>query len=1061
MTEVIPKKMARLNSSVDVIPIQGSSNEDSPKFLMSRRNNNMNRRNHSRIRDPSIIERVKEYLVQNEDKVYIDVAEMAVSLKKQYSRDYKNRKDDVFKELVRRAYDAITESFSRNSDVDDIDDIDDIDDEENDEEEDVEVEIQSDSEMPSNDLSDRLMREYKKTLNDLTAKNGSDKELIDISSDDDNDNDNNSTTVIESTPNNKIKQMKNHEISLSAKSPLTRINHNCLNPKIKASSTKTFTPDVKAREATVFSSNNAKVNDKVINDNTDKCKKRSRDKSADSTGGGPILKKKKEIGTPSLSSSSSFAITPQEKKYKFCDIGINDNVLDSLCRLLLHIKHPELFKQIGSTPPRGILLHGPPGCGKSLLAHTIAGELDIPYLKIAAPQLIAGVSGESESRVRDIFDQAVSLAPCVLFLDEIDAIAPNRANVQREMERRIVAQLLSCLDELNFKENGNKVLILGATNRPEAIDPALRRAGRFDREVSIGIPDKECRAKILEVHLKNVTLSDDVDILKIAAQSPGYVGADLVSLISEAGIAAVERAFKSLVNEKKQLNNTNDISIIDNTNTTSTIIENVNNKETKSTSKNNNTNDLISTIKLQKNTKKLSELLEILHNEIPISDDNLKKWKIEYIDFEIAFKVVQPSSKREGFATVPDVTWNDIGSLKEIREELQMAILAPVKYSDDFKKFGLTTPTGVLLCGPPGCGKTLLAKAIANEAEINFISVKGPELLNMYVGESEKAVRQCFIRARDSAPCVIFFDEIDALCPKRSDGDNSSTSRIVNQLLTEMDGVEGRKGVYLMAATNRPDIIDPAVMRPGRFDKILYVGLPTPDDRVDILRALTKNGTVPKFSDDISIEDVGKSERCNGYTGADLAGLVRESSTAALKESMANSTKLNQIYMRHIDIAFTKIRPSVHEKEAKNYEKLRKQYTVMKPKVVENSVKSTPEISKADQLESSINEQSDNLKDQQLESVKNDEPELSKDNQPEPSKSDDLVETSKNDESELSKNDQSNTSTNDEPETSKNNQQETLKDDQSKISTKEKLDISNNEKFETSVADTEVEAMET
>ncbi|RZB40952.1 AAA domain containing protein, partial [Asbolus verrucosus] len=333
-----------------------------------------------------------------------------------------------------------------------------------------------------------------------------------------------------------------------------------------------------------------------------------------------------------------------------------------------------------------------------------------------------------------------------------------------------------------------------------------------------------------------------------------------------------------------------------------------------------------------KQSTPLKDLMMWLHDRSPLSSEELSSLCITMDDFRKALKCVQPSAKREGFASVPDVSWDDVGSLTAIREELQMAILAPIRHIEQFKELGLNTPTGVLLCGPPGCGKTLIAKAMANEAGINFISVKGPELLNMYVGESERAVRVCFERARNSAPCVIFFDELDAICPKRSDSrEGGATMRVVNQMLTEMDGVQERQGVYLLAASNRPDIIDPAVLRPGRFDKILFVGLPTASARVEILTAITKNGTRPRLAPDVDLEAIGTSEQCQGYTGADLAALVKEAGIVALKEFMlcGDTQKPLVVNMEHFKRAIAKIRPSVPEKDQKHYEKLRKMYTAV------------------------------------------------------------------------------------------------------------------------------------
>ncbi|VVC27682.1 Hypothetical protein CINCED_3A019856 [Cinara cedri] len=563
----------------------------------------------------------------------------------------------------------------------------------------------------------------------------------------------------------------------------------------------------------------------------------------------------------------------------FDDLAGCDTVLLDICQLVMHIKYPEVYKTLGVSPPKGFLLHGPPGCGKTLLAQAVAGELKLPLISIAAPQLVVGISGESEKRVRKLFETAVKSAPCVLFIDEVDSISPNRDNTSRDMERRIVAQLLSSLDSL---KDDDKVIVIGATNRPDSLDPALRRAGRFDREVCLGIPDRQSRRAILDLMCKNLRIDPSVSLDKLSELTPGYVGADLKSLTREAATLAANRTIESI---KKKLH------------------------------------DQISEVKLEpyatteRNTVKDS--LNLLRADNIIAKEDLSEIYIELSDFNEALKKVVPSSKREGFVTVPNVTWDDIGSLKKIRQELHMAMLAPVTHAKEFTALGLDVPTGVLLCGPPGCGKTLLAKAVANEAGINFISIKGPELLNMYVGESERGVRQCFQRARNSQPCVIFFDEIDALCPKRSDMDANGRSgqRVVNQLLTEMDGFEsGRSGgVFVMGATNRPDMIDPAVLRPGRLDKVLYVGLPDAEGRVDILKAVTKDRKRPVLADDVDLEKIGRNEKCSNFTGADLAALVREAGILCLQEyiSLTDLNKKLAIQSKHFDEALLKIRPSV------------------------------------------------------------------------------------------------------------------------------------------------------
>ncbi|XP_049998797.1 nuclear valosin-containing protein-like isoform X3 [Alexandromys fortis] len=580
-----------------------------------------------------------------------------------------------------------------------------------------------------------------------------------------------------------------------------------------------------------------------------------------------------------------------------------DSEIQEVCKMLIHMRHPEVYQHLGVVPPRGVLLHGPPGCGKTLLAHAIAGELDLPILKVAAPEIVSGVSGESEQKLRDLFDQAVSNAPCIVFIDEIDAITPKREVASKDMERRIVAQLLTCMDDLNNVAATARVLVVGATNRPDSLDPALRRAGRFDREVCLGIPDEASRERILQTLCRKLRLPETFNFCHLAHLTPGFVGADLMALCREAAMCAVNRV---LMNQQEQQ---------------SPEMEGLPPKgaqeERRGADPTSETQD------------ELQRLLRLLRDQDPLSQEQMQGLCIELNDFIVALAEVQPSAKREGFVTVPNVTWADIGALEDVREELIMAILAPVRNPDQFRTLGLVTPAGILLAGPPGCGKTLLAKAVANESGLNFISVKGPELLNMYVGESERAVRQVFQRAKNSAPCVIFFDEVDALCPRRSDRETGASVRVVNQLLTEMDGLETRQQVFILAATNRPDIIDPAILRPGRLDKTLFVGLPPPADRVAILKTITKNGTKPPLDEDVNLEAIANDLRCNCYTGADLSALVREASLCALRQEMtgqrsAIGTGELKVSHKHFEEAFRKVKPSISVKDQMMYEALQR-----------------------------------------------------------------------------------------------------------------------------------------
>ncbi len=527
--------------------------------------------------------------------------------------------------------------------------------------------------------------------------------------------------------------------------------------------------------------------------------------------------------------------------------GLGDAVARVREMIELPLRHPELFKRLGVEAPKGVLLHGPPGTGKTLLAKAVANETNSNFFTIGGPEIMSKYHGESEERLRNVFQEAEKNAPSIIFIDEIDSIAPKREEVTGEVERRIVAQLLSLMDGMTSR---GKVVVIAATNRINAIDPALRRPGRFDREIEIGVPNRDGRLEVLQIHTRGMPLDKDVDLQKLADISHGFVGADLQALAKEAAMRALRRVLPDI---------------------------------------------------------------NLSSESIPL--DTLRKIIVRMQDFMDVIKETEPSAMREVFVEVPDIKWEDIGGLTTIKQELQEAVEWPLKYLNVFTYADATPPKGILLYGPPGTGKTLMAKAAANESEANFISIKGPELLSKWVGESEKGVREIFRKARQAAPCIIFFDELDAIAPTRGGdhGDSHVTERVISQFLTEMDGLEILTNVVVIAATNRPDIIDPALLRPGRFDRILYVSPPDRDSRLQILKIHTKK---KPLSEDVNIDDL--ADKTDGYTGADIASLSSAAVMLALREHITKypdskeaekHTDDLKISMKHFDEAMKKIRP--------------------------------------------------------------------------------------------------------------------------------------------------------
>lgn len=502
----------------------------------------------------------------------------------------------------------------------------------------------------------------------------------------------------------------------------------------------------------------------------------------------------------------------------------------------LPLRHPEIFERIGIEAPKGVLLHGPPGTGKTLLAKAVASETNANFYSIGGPEIMSKFYGESEEKLREIFKEAQENAPSIIFIDEIDSIAPKREEVSGDVEKRIVSQLLTLMDGISSR---GKIVVIGATNRPNAIDPALRRPGRFDREIEIGIPDEKGRHDILLIHSRGMPLTEDVDLASIARVTHGFVGADLQALSKEAAMRSLRRI-----------------------------------------------------------------LPEIDLHQPKIPAEILNKIKVTKQDFDEALKDVQPSAMREVLVQRPNVRWEDIGGLQGIKDELAEAIEWPLKHADLFAEADVKPPKGILLYGPPGTGKTMIAKAVAATSEANFISIKGPELISKWVGESEKGVREVFRKARQAAPCVVFFDELDAIAPRRgSEGDAHVTERVISQLLTELDGLEDLKGVVVIAATNRPDIIDEALLRPGRFDRILEVPPPDKDARKQIVQIHTKK---KPLDSDVKLDKL--VEMTDGMTGAEIAAIVNAAAMTAIKEHVNKKGSKLKISMKHFEGAFSKIR---------------------------------------------------------------------------------------------------------------------------------------------------------
>lgn len=574
------------------------------------------------------------------------------------------------------------------------------------------------------------------------------------------------------------------------------------------------------------------------------------------------------------------------------DLGGVESVVQQLEDLLvLPMTIPEIYTSAKVQPARGVLIHGPPGCGKTAIANAFAADLGVPFIPISAPSIVSGMSGESEKALREHFEEAKKLAPCLMFIDEIDAITPKREGAQREMEKRIVAQLLTCMDDLAIeKTNGKPVIVLAATNRPDSLDPALRRGGRFNKEINMSVPNEPARGKILRALTRQQKLCDDVDFELLAKRTPGFVGADLEDLVLGASETAMRRCLQALKSAADATASAMDIDVPPSSDLTSL---------TPSSS---------AVASLKRLVKYNKETLS-LHTTPP-------SILVTHADFLLALPTIQPSALREGFATIPTTTFADIGALVRHRPALD-ALILPILNPTPYTRFGYTPATGLLLWGPPGCGKTLLARAVANESRANFISIAGPELLNKYVGESERAVRQVFARARSSVPVVIFFDELDALVPRRDGSMSEASARVVNTMLAELDGVgHGRDGIYVIAATNRPDVIDIAMLRPGRLDTVLYVGLPEAEERVDVLRTLLRKMPDFEFTDEVA--DIAR--KADGFSGADLQSLLRKAVYNAVNRDAP------RLEFQDFQVARAGVTRSVGAEDLKRYQKLNTQW---------------------------------------------------------------------------------------------------------------------------------------
>ncbi|MDP7002362.1 MAG: CDC48 family AAA ATPase [Candidatus Thalassarchaeaceae archaeon] len=533
------------------------------------------------------------------------------------------------------------------------------------------------------------------------------------------------------------------------------------------------------------------------------------------------------------------------------DIGGIGNQLQKVREMIeLPLKHPILFRRLGIDPPRGVLLHGPPGTGKTLIAKAVASETKAHFTSINGPEIISKYYGESEKQLREIFDEAAANAPAIIFIDELDSIAPKREDVTGEVERRVVAQLLTLLDGMGGRDN---VVVIGATNRRDAIDQALRRPGRFDRELEIGVPDKKGRGEILGIHTRDMPISDDFNIDWLLDNTYGFVGADISALVRESAMKALRRYLPEI---------------------------------------------------------------DLDQEEIP--PEVIEKMEVTMADFQEAVREIEPSALREIYIEVPEVTWDEVGGLEDVKERLKESIEWPLTMPEKFEHFGINPPRGIMLFGAPGTGKTLIAKAIANEAKANFITIKGPELISKWVGESEKAVREVFKKAKQSSPSIVFLDEFESIAGMRrsNSGDGSDVmNRVVNQLLSSMDGVEGMEGVIVVAATNRPEMIDPALMRSGRFERVLHIPPPDKESRAAILEIHAKDMPLGRFK----LEDM--ATKMDNYTGADIEAVCREAALIAMRDGKKTVSK------KHFEMAVDRVRPTVNDEMMDYYGRMESNLT--------------------------------------------------------------------------------------------------------------------------------------